>query len=65
MNINKKPYMGSLMEPSDLTLSDLESYSLGHSDIKVVYLGSEPSSHCYSYTLIGNHIWVFQWYYQA
>ncbi len=35
--INRKLYMASLMAPIDLTLSDLESQSRGHSDRRVVF----------------------------
>ncbi len=38
LNINRKPYMGSPMAPSHLSL---KSESQGHSDFETVYLAKE------------------------
>ena len=35
LNINRKPYMGSQMALSHLTLSDLERSNQGHTDLKL------------------------------
>ncbi len=41
ININRNPYMGSQKTLSDLTLSDLEFQSQGHSDFEALYLVKE------------------------
>ncbi len=48
LNINRKPYMGSPIPPSHLTLSDLErSNSTRHQDFEALYLVKEPSKALY------------------
>ncbi len=58
LNINKKPYMGSPMTLSHLTL--IGPYQ-GHSDIKGLYLVNQLGHMLHQYvTPIGNPIWGVQ-----
>ena len=42
LNINGKPYMGTPMALSHLTLNDLKCQSQGHHDFEALYLVKEP-----------------------
>ncbi len=42
LNMNRKPYMGSPMEQSNLMLNDLEGSTPGNQYFKALYLVIEP-----------------------